>query len=125
LSTKSSLGGCWDACPLIAIDGPGRLAPFEINFLCREMIKVCRKLSRPVMAPSTILFMRDVIRIRRPSVSNEQVHTDLQPTRFLRRNVKETMTYLTLVALMMLVLSPVLVPLVITGVHAIGNLRTA
>ena len=35
------------------------------------------------------------------------------------------MTYLTLVALMMLVLSPVLVPLVITGVRAIGNLRTA
>jgi hypothetical protein len=35
------------------------------------------------------------------------------------------MTYLILVALMMLVLSPVLVPLVITGVHAIANLRTA
>jgi hypothetical protein len=35
------------------------------------------------------------------------------------------MTYLTLVALMMLVLSPVLVPLVITGLHTIGNLRTA
>jgi hypothetical protein len=35
------------------------------------------------------------------------------------------MTYLTLVALMMFVLSPVLVPLVITGVHTIGDLRTA
>jgi hypothetical protein len=35
------------------------------------------------------------------------------------------MTYLTLIALMMFVLSPVLVPLVITGVHTIGNLRTA
>ena len=35
------------------------------------------------------------------------------------------MTYLTLVAFMMFVLSPVLVPLVITGVHTIGNLRTA
>jgi hypothetical protein len=35
------------------------------------------------------------------------------------------MTYLTLVALMMLVLSPVLVPLVITGVHTIANLLTA
>ena len=31
------------------------------------------------------------------------------------------MTYLTLVALMMFVLSPVLVPLVITGVHTIGT----
>jgi hypothetical protein len=41
------------------------------------------------------------------------------------RNSSETMTYLTLVALMMFVLSPVLVPLVITGVHTIGNLRTA
>jgi hypothetical protein len=66
-----------------------------------------------------------LIRTQRPSVSNEQVHTDFQPTRFLRRNVKETMTYFTLVALMMLVLSPVLVPLVITGLHTIGNLRTA
>jgi hypothetical protein len=35
------------------------------------------------------------------------------------------MTYLTLVALMMLVLSPVLVPLVITGFHTIANFRTA
>jgi hypothetical protein len=35
------------------------------------------------------------------------------------------MTYLTLVALMMFVLAPVLVPLVITGVHAIRNLLTA
>ena len=34
------------------------------------------------------------------------------------------MTYLTLVALMMFVLSPVLVPLVITAVHTIGDLRT-
>jgi hypothetical protein len=33
------------------------------------------------------------------------------------------MTYLTLVALMLLVVSPVLVPLLITGVHAIGNWR--
>jgi hypothetical protein len=33
------------------------------------------------------------------------------------------MTYLTLVALMLLVVSPVLVPLVVTGVHAIGNWR--
>jgi hypothetical protein len=35
------------------------------------------------------------------------------------------MTYLTLVAIMMFVLSPVLIPLVITGVHAIRNLRPA
>jgi hypothetical protein len=35
------------------------------------------------------------------------------------------MTYFTLVALMMLVLSPVLIPLVITGAHTIGNLLTA
>jgi hypothetical protein len=66
-----------------------------------------------------------LIRIRRPNVSNVQVHTDFQPTRFLRRNVKAAMTYLTLVALMMFVLSPVLVPLAITGVHIIGDLRTA
>jgi hypothetical protein len=32
------------------------------------------------------------------------------------------MTYLNLVALLLLVLSPVLVPLVITGVHAIAAL---
>jgi hypothetical protein len=42
-----------------------------------------------------------------------------------RRNSSETMTYLTLIALMMLVLSPVLIPLVITGAHTIGNLLTA
>jgi hypothetical protein len=42
-----------------------------------------------------------------------------------RRNSSETMTYLTLVAIMMFVLSPVLIPLVITGVHAIRNLRPA
>jgi hypothetical protein len=35
------------------------------------------------------------------------------------------MTYFTLVALMMFVLSPVLVPLVITAVHTIGDLLTA
>jgi hypothetical protein len=40
-------------------------------------------------------------------------------------NSSETMTYFTLVALMMLVLSPVLIPLVITGAHTIGNLLTA
>jgi hypothetical protein len=32
------------------------------------------------------------------------------------------MSYLTVVALMLLVISPVLVPLVITGAHAIGRL---
>ncbi len=32
------------------------------------------------------------------------------------------MSYLTVVALMLLVVSPVLVPLVITGAHAIGSL---
>jgi hypothetical protein len=32
------------------------------------------------------------------------------------------MSYLTFVALMVLVVSPVLIPLVITGVHAIGTL---
>ncbi len=32
------------------------------------------------------------------------------------------MSYLTVVALMLLVVSPVLIPLVITGVHAIGSL---
>jgi hypothetical protein len=35
------------------------------------------------------------------------------------------MSYFTPIAIMILVLSPVLVPLVITGAHAIGNLRTA
>ncbi len=35
------------------------------------------------------------------------------------------MTYLTLIAIMMFVLSPVLVPLVITAVHTIADLRTA
>jgi hypothetical protein len=35
------------------------------------------------------------------------------------------MTYFTLVALMIFVLFPVLLPLVITGVHTIANLRTA
>jgi ABC-type transport system involved in cytochrome c biogenesis permease component len=33
------------------------------------------------------------------------------------------MSYLTLVALMLLVVSPVLIPLVITGVHTIDSLR--
>jgi hypothetical protein len=33
------------------------------------------------------------------------------------------MSYLTLVALMLLVVSPVLIPLAITGVHAIRSLR--
>jgi hypothetical protein len=33
------------------------------------------------------------------------------------------MSYLILVALLLLVVSPVLIPLVITGVHAIGSLR--
>jgi hypothetical protein len=33
------------------------------------------------------------------------------------------MSYLTVVALMLLVVSPVLIPLVITGVHAIRSLR--
>ena len=33
------------------------------------------------------------------------------------------MTYLTLVAFMMFVMSPVLVPLVITGAHTIGDWR--
>jgi hypothetical protein len=32
------------------------------------------------------------------------------------------MSYLTFVALMLLVVSPVLIPLLITGVHAIGSL---
>ena len=33
------------------------------------------------------------------------------------------MSYFTAIAIMILVLSPVLVPLVITGAHAIGNWR--
>jgi hypothetical protein len=33
------------------------------------------------------------------------------------------MSYVTFVALMLLVVSPVLIPLVITGVHAISDLR--
>jgi hypothetical protein len=46
-----------------------------------------------------------------------------QPSRFKRRNASETMSYFTPIAIMILVLSPVLVPLVITGVHAIRNWR--
>ena len=33
------------------------------------------------------------------------------------------MSYFTPIAIMILVVSPVLIPLVITGAHAIGNLR--
>jgi hypothetical protein len=58
-------------------------------------------------------------------VSTAQIHTNPTDPLIKRRNSSETMTYFTLVALMMFVLSPVLVPLVITGAHAIGNLRTA
>ena len=39
----------------------------------------------------------------------------------MREDVSATMTYLSLVAMLLLVLSPVLVPLVITGVHAIAS----
>jgi hypothetical protein len=67
------------------------------------------------------LFGRDFIRI----VSTAQIHTDPNDPLIKRRNSSQTMTYLTLVALMMFVLSPVLVPLVITAVHTIGDLRTA
>jgi hypothetical protein len=35
----------------------------------------------------------------------------------------ETMSYFTPIAIMILVVSPVLIPLVITGVHAISNWR--
>jgi hypothetical protein len=58
-------------------------------------------------------------------VSTASVHTDPNHPLVKRRNSSETMTYLTLVALMMLVLSPVLVPLVITGFHTIAGFRTA
>ena len=67
------------------------------------------------------LFGRDLIRI----VSTAQIHANPNDPLVKRRNSSETMTYLTLVALMMFVLSPVLVPLVITAVHTIGDLRTA
>ena len=53
---------------------PRTVSAVRSNSLCREMTKVCRKLSRPATALSTILFLRDrLIRIRRPSVSPEQV----------------------------------------------------
>jgi hypothetical protein len=58
-------------------------------------------------------------------VSTAQIHTNPTDPLIKRRNSSETMTYLTLIALMMFVLSPVLVPLVITAVHTIGDLRTA
>jgi hypothetical protein len=40
-----------------------------------------------------------------------------------RRNASETMTYFAAIALLIFVVSPVLVPLVITGVHAFLNWR--
>jgi ABC-type Co2+ transport system permease subunit len=86
------------------------------------MIKVWRKLSRPATALWTILCLYGpLIRI----VSTAQIHTNPNNPLIKRRNSSETMTYLTLVALMMFVLSPVLVPLVITAVHTIGDLRAA
>jgi hypothetical protein len=94
----------------------------RIRSLCREMIKGRREPSRPATAPWTILACTGpVIRI----VSTAQVHTNPTDPLIKRRNSSETMTYFTLVALMMLVLSPVLIPLVITGAHTIGNLLTA
>jgi hypothetical protein len=59
------------------------------------------------------------------TVSTAQIHTNPTDPLIKRRNSSKTMTYLTLVALMMFVLSPVLVPLGITAVHTIGELRTA
>ena len=57
LFTESSLSGCLRAVvPSIRLaDGHGR----SNQLPCREMIKACRKLSRPATAPSTILFLRD------------------------------------------------------------------
>ena len=55
---------------------------------------------------------------------DEQIHTRFQPTATKRRNASETMSsYLTLIAFMMFTISPVLVPLIITVVHTIGDLR--
>jgi hypothetical protein len=58
-------------------------------------------------------------------VSTAQIHTNPTDRLSSGENSSETMTYLTLIALMMLVLSPVLIPLVITAIHIIGDLRTA
>jgi hypothetical protein len=50
--------------------------------------------------------------------------TNSQPTAIKRRNASETMSaYLTLIAIIILVLSPVLVPLAITGAHTVGDWR--
>jgi hypothetical protein len=68
------------------------------------------------------LFVRDLS----SELSRPHIFIPIQTARLSSgENSSETMTYLTLVALMMLVLSPVLVPLVITGVHTIANLLTA
>jgi hypothetical protein len=55
---------------------------------------------------------------------DEQFHTRFQPTAITRENASETMSsYLTLIAIIILVLSPVLVPLAITGAHTVGDWR--
>jgi hypothetical protein len=55
---------------------------------------------------------------------DEQLHSKLQPSPPIqRRNASEIMSYLAPIAIMILVLSPVLIPLVITGAHAIANWR--
>jgi transposase len=56
---------------------------------------------------------------------DRQIHSRCQPSRLSkRRKASETMSsYLTLIAFMTFTISPVLVPLIITAVHAIGDVR--
>jgi hypothetical protein len=55
---------------------------------------------------------------------DEQIHTRFQPTATKWRNASETMSsYLTLIAFMLFTISPVLVPLMISAIHNISDLR--
>lgn len=117
--------------------------------MCRELIKVCRNMPRPATAPSTILFLGTLIRIRRPSsrrTSSYEVHSrgsirepfraghqpwavaqlktqpKYQLSALAEKEVCNMSSYLTLAAMLLMVISPVLLPLFLDAVHLLANL---
>jgi hypothetical protein len=71
---------------------------------------------------------RDLNRIRQPSVSTKNSHqvpsaSGSQHSAFTKKE-ENMSSYLTLIGLLLLVMSPLLFPLLISGTHAITDLAT-